>query len=440
MEDDEMQHLLSMGFPADLAAQALAATGGSSVDSAATNTSSPSQSHQPKLERFFNFHLNPPSSSLTPKSDTPPDTSLPKHWKLSLPPPQSPPPQLSPPNLPLAERIHPRSIDEVIGQDHILGQTSPLRSLITCNQLPSMVLWGPPGTEKTSIARVIVVSMASQYQFVSLSVVTSGVKDVRGAVDEARKHRMGKNGKKTVLFVDEVHRFNNSQQDSFLHVIEDGSIVFIGATTENPSFHLITPLLSRSRVLTVNPLGIHDISTLLTRTGEGRERSHGRSKEAPRGKNGKKTVLFVDEVHRFNKSQQDSFLPVIEDRSIVFIGATIENLPSISSPLFYLGVGTLLTRVAGDLERGLSVTVSIGVKLDVEEEAIQLLSSQCDEDARVGLNALEVSAIIAEARVKNRANNSDAALTLTVTVEDAKEAMQCKHLGTTEMGKSTTIS
>ncbi|KAL8128485.1 hypothetical protein V2J09_017640 [Rumex salicifolius] len=364
MEGDEMQHLLSMGFPADLAAQALAATGGSSVDSAAdwilthqhhhqhrpyaaANSSSPSQSQQPKLDRFFNFHLKPSSSSLTPKSDAPPDTSLPKRRKLSPPPPQSPPPQLSPPNQPLAERMRPRSIDEVIGQDHILGPTSPLRSSITCNRLPSMVLWGPPGTGKTSIARAIAVSMASQYRFVSLSAVTSGVKDVREAVDEARKHRRGKNGKKTVLFVDEVHRFNKSQQDSFLPVIEDGSIVFIGATTENPSFHLITPLLSRSRVLTVNPLGIDDISTLLT-------------------------------------------------------------------------------RAVGDLERGLSVTVSVGVKLDVEEGTIQLLSSQCDGDARVGLNALEVSAIIAEARAKNRAKNSGVALT--VTVEDAKEAMQCKHL------------
>ncbi|KAK4594148.1 hypothetical protein RGQ29_018006 [Quercus rubra] len=409
MEENEMEmeQLLSMGFPDELAAQALAATGGKSTlkatewilnhkstpatATAATTTTTTStpppppinnnnpSPFQPKLDRFFHFHSkpsttnnsSPPPPNAAPQQEQPQKSTNPisKRPKLLL--SKNPLPQQQQqndkPHEPLAERMRPRIIDNVVGQDHLLGTNSLLRSAIQCNRPPSIVLWGPPGTGKTSIAKAIVNSCSSSsscsYRFVSLSAVTSGVKDVRDAVEDARKLRISYS-KRTVLFVDEVHRFNKSQQDSFLPVIEDGSIVFMGATTENPSFHLITPLLSRCRVLTLNPLKPHHVVVLLK-------------------------------------------------------------------------------RATDDLDKGLAR--SVGMRVDVNEEAVEFISANCDGDARVALNALEIAAISAAARVDGdqskgveggtqggnlleNEENGVCSLKAIVTLDYAKEALQSKHL------------
>ena len=383
----EREQLLSMGFPDDLASQALAATGGKSIlkatewilgrnksDSQTPDenpNSSPSPSpFQPKLDRFFHFQSKPSNPAQIQKQhcDTP-----------SLPSPPSKRLRLeaeNSPHQPLSERMRPRTVDDVVGQDHLLSHKSLLRSAIDSNRLPSIILWGPPGTGKTSIAKAIVNSSSqpSSYRFVSLSAVTAGVKDVRDVVEEARKIKVSKNmnSKRTLLFVDEVHRFNKSQQDSFLPVIEDGSIVFIGATTENPSFHLITPLLSRCRVLTLNTL----------------QPSH---------------------------------------------------------------VASLLNRAVADTGRGLAWSVG-GASIEVSDDAIDFLSSHCDGDARVALNALEISAVTAAARVpikqsvckveekehgENLVENNGvgSSQVTTVTLDDAKEALQSKHLAYDKAGE-----
>lgn len=408
-----MEQLVSMGFPDELAAQALAATGGKSTLKATewilhhhksstsgagavantAGTSTPSNTNtnrnivrpfQPKLDRFFNFHSKPsidspsPTHTLTPSSaphqlldddDQDDDVSAPaaplsKRPKLPIPPSKNTKKPIT--HELLSERMRPRTLDDVVGQDHLLGPNSLLRSAIESDRLPSIVLWGPPGTGKTSIARAILNSSPrrSSYRFVSLSAVTCGVKDVRDVVDEARKARNSGNdiinkGKRTVLFVDEVHRFNKAQQDSFLPIIEDGSIVFMGATTENPSFHLITPLLSRCRVLVLHPL------------------------KPPH-------------------------------------------------------LALLLRRAADDSVKGLPV--SAGMPVRVDEEAIEFISSNCDGDARVALNALEISATTAAARVSRavpslQSESENTAASAVVTMEDAKEALQCKHLAYDKAGE-----
>ncbi len=151
---------------------------------------------------------------------------------------------------PLADRMRPRSIDEFQGQSHLLAPGKPLRMALETGPMHSMVLWGPPGTGKTTLARIA--ARCLDARFVALSAVLAGVKDVRLAVDEARKEQ--KNGRQTVLFVDEVHRFNKAQQDAFLPHLEDGTLILIGATTENPSFALNNALLSRTRVYVLRPL------------------------------------------------------------------------------------------------------------------------------------------------------------------------------------------
>src|SRR5215471_10918637 len=163
---------------------------------------------------------------------------------------------------PLAARLRPRSLDEVVGQEQLLGPGRPLRVLIEADRLSSVVLWGPPGTGKTTIARLV--AGATEKAFEPLSAVTAGVKDVREVAERARA-RMGEHGRGTIMFLDEVHRFNRTQQDALLPHVEEGLVVLIGATTENPFFSLTGPLLSRSTLFRLEPLTPDDIRVLLLR-------------------------------------------------------------------------------------------------------------------------------------------------------------------------------
>ena len=163
---------------------------------------------------------------------------------------------------PLAERLRPKNLEEVIGQDHLTGPGGPLRTALERGRIGAVVLWGPPGTGKTTLARALAAEIEGE--FVPLSAVTSGVKEVRAALDSARE-RIKYEGRGTILFVDEVHRFNKTQQDALLPALEEGLVDFVGATTENPSFEITAPLLSRSRVLRLRPLSEEDLTALLDR-------------------------------------------------------------------------------------------------------------------------------------------------------------------------------
>src|SRR5260370_36839810 len=167
--------------------------------------------------------------------------------KLPAPPPE---PGVPAANQPLAERMRPRTLDEFIGQEKLLGPGKPLRVQIESDNLGSMLYWGPPGCGKTTLARLIACLTSSE--FVSFSAVLAGIKEIKEVMAVAEQK--ARSGHRTIVFVDEVHRFNKAQQDAFLPHVEAGHIIFIGATTENPSFEVISPLLSRTKVYILNPL------------------------------------------------------------------------------------------------------------------------------------------------------------------------------------------
>ena len=162
---------------------------------------------------------------------------------------------------PLAERMRPKSFDEFVGQEHLLQKNKPLRLLIENNEVPSIIFWGPPGSGKTTLARLI--AKLTQANFFQLNAVSSGVKDVREIIEHAIYNRR-QNQKRTILFIDEIHRFNKAQQDALLHSVEDGTITLIAATTENPSFEVISPLLSRCRVYVLEPLNENELNLILS--------------------------------------------------------------------------------------------------------------------------------------------------------------------------------
>jgi putative ATPase len=171
---------------------------------------------------------------------------------------------------PLADRLRPQSLDEYVGQSHLLGAGAPLRRALESGRPHSMILWGPPGTGKTTLARLV--ANSSRAEFIALSAVLAGIKDIRAVVEQARALRGTRD---TVLFLDEVHRFNKSQQDTFLPYVEDGTLIFVGATTENPSFEVNNALLSRARVYVLKSLDAADLGKLLDRALADRERGLG---------------------------------------------------------------------------------------------------------------------------------------------------------------------
>src|SRR5215472_15579577 len=162
---------------------------------------------------------------------------------------------------PLAERMRPRTLDEFVGQGHLLGEQRLLRDMIEGQRLHSLILWGPPGSGKTSLARLI--ASRSRAHFIPFSAVLAGVKDLRQAIEVARAER--RRGHATILFIDEIHRFNKAQQDALLPHVEAGTVTLIGATTENPSFEIIAPLLSRCKVVRLEALTEADLRQLIDR-------------------------------------------------------------------------------------------------------------------------------------------------------------------------------
>jgi putative ATPase len=209
---------------------------------------------------------------------------------------------------PLPERMRPQSLEGYVGQHHLIGEGCILRNMIESGNLSSFILWGPPGVGKTTLSRIVAQSLGRE--FYTLSAVCSGVKDVRDVIDKARSNSIFSRGLSPILFIDEIHRFNKSQQDALLGAVEDGTIVLIGATTENPSFEVITPLLSRCQVFVLKPLAQEDLAALLNRT----------IKEDELLRNMDIEIKETDALFRFSAGDARKLLNILEIVTSAFAG------------------------------------------------------------------------------------------------------------------------
>ena len=214
---------------------------------------------------------------------------------------------------PLPERMRPHDLDGYVGQRHLIGPGCILRNMIDSGNLSSFILWGPPGVGKTTLSRIVAKSLGRE--FFTLSAVSAGVKDVREVIDRARSNSIFSNGQSPILFIDEIHRFSKSQQDALLGAVEDGTIVLIGATTENPSFEVITPLLSRCQVFVLKSLEVDDLQSLLDRAISTDEILKHRQIE----------VKETEAIFRYSAGDARKLLNILE----IVVGSVVGNAPVI---------------------------------------------------------------------------------------------------------------